>query len=111
MKRFNEHMLAKTAGGSVGGEALEGILQGIAGVIPYAVIAPMAAGSATGYIASKMSSPTDSDIEALQKRVLDTEVREKLALSKRRLESLRRRLQERSGIDNAAESRKRDMFV
>jgi hypothetical protein len=110
MKKFNEYMLHKRASG-IAGEATEGIFQGIAGLIPYVVVAPLAAGSAVGYLASRISSPSDSDVEALQKRVMDTEVREKLALSKRRLEALKRKMAAKAGTNDAAETRRRDMFL
>lgn len=108
MTRFNDYMLRKSA--SLGEGVAEGAGQGIAALLPYILGAPLAAGSAVGYLASRMSSPGDSDIGALQKRVMDTEVREKLALSKRRLEEMRRRLAAREG-DTAAISKKRDMFI
>jgi hypothetical protein len=111
MKKFNEHMLRKTAAteGLAGGLA-EAAGQGAAALIPYIVMAPMAAGSAVGYVASKLSSPSDSDVKALQASVIDDEVREKLALSKRRLEALRRRMEE-DEENLEAEYGRRDMFV
>ena len=42
---------------------------------------------------------------------MDTEVREKLALSKRRLEQMRKELAERQQTDTVGTSRQRDMFI
>lgn len=109
MTRFNEYMIYKEA--STGEGIAEAAGQGIAALLPYILGAPLAAGTAVGYLASRMTSPGDSDIQALQKRVMDTDIREKLALSKRRLEDMRRRVQEDQQVDTMATSRQRDMFV
>ena len=106
MEKFKNYMLHKRAGG-----LFEGMGEAFGAALPYVVAVPMAAGSAVGYVASKMSSPADSDVKALQARVLDTEVREKVALSKRRLEALKRKIAEKAELETPAESRRRDMFV
>ncbi len=109
MTRFNEYMIKKKADLAEG--VAEGGGQAVAALLPYVLGAPLAAGTAVGYLASRMSSPSDSDVKALQKRVMDTEIREKLALSKRRLEAMRKKMIEQQGEDTVATSRKRDMFV
>lgn len=109
MTRFNDFMIHKKA------SLLEGVAEGggagIAALIPYIIGAPLAAGTAVGYMASRMSSPGDSDVKALQKRVMDTEVREKLALSKRRLEQLRKKVKADEGINIPGTTKQRDMFA
>ena len=62
MTRFNKYMIYKKAtDGAIGG-AMEGGGQAIAALIPYIIGAPLAAGSAVGYLASRMTSPGDSDV-------------------------------------------------
>jgi len=89
------------------------MLENVVGLIPYAIGVPLAGGSAVGYLASKMSSPSDSDREALQERVMDVKVREELGLQQRKLETLKKRLKElkKAQKDTARKSRKRDPFV
>jgi hypothetical protein len=102
--------LSKEAGsgwGGLGGELVEG---GV-GVIPYLFGIPLAGGAAVGYLASKMSSPGDSDREALQQRVIDTEVREEVGIQQRKLQALKARLKEQAMKNKKAISHKRDMFA
>jgi len=112
MSRFTNHMLRKTAIEPVGatGKAIGGALAGVGGLVPYAIGVPLVGGAIVGYLASRMTSPGDSDVEALQQRVLEQNVDTNLALSRRKLEAARRRIQGR--IQGQKEEQfKRDMFV
>ena len=82
-----------------------------ANIIPYLIGISLAGGSAVGYLTSKMSSPSDSDREALQQRVMDTEVREEVGMQQRKLQALKDKLKERAQQNQKGISRKRDMFV
>lgn len=111
MKKFTNHMLHKTAD-PVGatGKALGGAIAGAGGLLPYAIGVPLVGGAIVGYLASKMTSPSDTDVEAIQQRVLEENVDTQLALSRRKLEAARRRIQGR--IQGMKEEQfKRDMFV
>lgn len=92
------------------GDIAEGASQGAVGVIPYILGIPLAAGAATGYLTSKMTSPSDSDKEALQDRVMDVTVREELATRQRQLQATRQRVTERLQKQKEG-ARQRDMFV
>jgi hypothetical protein len=106
MSKVIEH-LRKEAAGGFWGEVAEG---GI-GLIPYLIGVPLAGGAAVGYLASKMSSPSDSDREALQQRVIDTEVREELGIQQRKLKAIKDRLKSKRAENKKKISRKRDMFI
>lgn len=108
MDKFNTFMHKKARFGW--GDAIEGIGEGLGSIGPYLVGVPLVGGAAFGYLASKMSSPTDSDKEALQERVIDATVREQLALRQRQMQALKRKLIERKKQQQGA-ARGRDMFV
>lgn len=91
------------------GRALEEGSENLVGLVPYLLGVPAAGGAAVGYLASKMSSPSDSDKTALQERVVDTKVREELGMRQRQLEVLKARLKAKRAQPSV--SRKRDMFV
>jgi len=109
MSKIIQH-LQKEAKLGAGVALKEGIQAGF-GVIPSLIGLSLAGGAAVGYLASKMSSPSDSDREALQQRVMDTEVREEVGLQQRKLKALQAKLKERSQQNQKSISRKRDMFV
>lgn len=89
----------------------EEVIEGGVGVIPYLIGVPLAGGAAVGYLASKMSSPSDSDREALQQRVVDTEVREEVGIQQRKLQAIKDRLKAKRKENKRKISRGRDMFV
>lgn len=93
------------------GDAAGEVIEGGVGLIPFLIGIPLAGGAATGYLASKMSSPSDSDREALQQRVMDTEVREEVGIQQRKLKALKAKLKERAQKNQKSLSRRRDMFV
>jgi hypothetical protein len=107
MSRIIEHLKKEASLGGFAGEIVEG---GV-GVIPYLIGVPLAGGAAVGYLASKMSSPTDSDTEALQQRVVDTEIREEVGIQQRKLQAIKDRLKAKRGKNKKKISRGRDMFV
>lgn len=103
--------LRKEAVNSLLGVGLEEAAEGAIGVIPYLIGVPLAGGAAVGYLASKMTSPTDTDTKALQERVMDVSVREELGIQQRKLQSVRRRLAEKRKLNQRSISHKRDMFA
>lgn len=107
MSKIINHLIKEASWGGAVGEVVEG---GV-GVIPYLIGIPLAGGAAVGYLASKMSSPTDSDREALQQRVVDTEVREEVGIQQRKLQAIKDRLKNKRKENKRKISRKRDMFV
>ena len=106
MSVITKHLRKRAFGAA---RAVEEVSENALGLIPYLIGVPFAGGAAVGYLASKMSSPTDSDREALQEHVMDVKVREELGIQQRRLEGLKQRLRERKGMKSI--SRKRDAFV
>jgi hypothetical protein len=107
MSKIINHLRKEAGALNLAGEVIEG---GV-GVIPYLIGVPLAGGAAVGYLASKMSSPSDSDREALQQRVVDTEVREEVGIQQRKLQAIKERMKAKRGENKKKISRKRDMFV
>lgn len=105
MSKFIEYMQKEAAASRI----IEELAEGAVGLVPYLIAIPTAGGAAAGYLASKMTSPSDVDKDALQERVLDTKVREELGIQQRRLEALKKRIKDNREKPNV--SRKRDMFV
>jgi hypothetical protein len=112
MSKFIDYMKKEAAAGLVA-NLVEETGENLVGIIPYLIGVPLIGGSAAGYLASRMSSPSDSDVQALQERVMDTKVREELGVQQRRLAALKQRLKEKKKADQerAKLSRKRDPFV
>jgi len=107
MSRLIKHLRKKASWGGF----LEEVVEGGIGALPYLIGVPLAGGAAVGYLASKMTSPSDSDREALQERVMDQEVREELGIRQRKLAVLRQRIKEMQARNTPKISRQRDMFV
>jgi hypothetical protein len=108
MSKIIEYLKKEAVGGGVMSEIAEGTI----GAAPLLLLGlPLAGGSAVGYLASKMSSPTDSDREALQQRVIDAEVREEVGIQQRKLKAIKDRLKTKRQENKKKISRGRDMFV
>jgi hypothetical protein len=105
MSKIINHLRKEAGFGNLADAAGENLV----GLIPYLIGVPLAGGAAVGYLASKMSSPTSSDKDAMQQQVMDTKVREELGVQQRKLEALKAKLKAKRDQPNI--SRRRDMFA
>ena len=74
----------------------------VMGLLPYLVTVPLIAGVGAGYSSSKLSSPSNADVDTLQREALLTKVksesglRERAMLARQRLKELDDDLQARN---------------
>ena len=73
----------------------DGLLESMSGVIektPWLLALPIGGGLLVGGLASKLSSPTNADVETLQKEFIKQRLQQHLALKRRELDILLDRL-------------------
>lgn len=106
MMRKEAQLIETMLGGAAIGEVTYDSLSGIA---PYLVLVPLMAGGLGGYIASKMTSPTDTSLRTMQKNIVLEKLqtaramRERAAEYRERLEKINRLVDQRR--------QKRDPFL
>ena len=88
---FNNFFMEKTAiVGSGGAAAAFGMAEAtknvLTNILPYVILLPMVAGAGGGWAASKMSSPSKSDTDTLQKELVLSKVKTDIASREREME-------------------------
>jgi hypothetical protein len=105
VKEYTEYMEKQADGGLINWASMSEAGQQLLKNLPYLLLVPAGAGVAGGYVASRMGSPTDSDVNNIQNEFLREKLRTHVAKRQRETDIAKQ------NAKSAKEKESRDLMI